>query len=145
MVALNLLTKNIDCQIIWPVHPNPKVKEEINQNIKENSRIFLVEPVDYPSMIWLMSQCDLIISDSGGIQEEAPSFGVKVLVTRNNSERMEGVEHGSSILVGMKTEGIVQNVIKILESKKTQPSMDNPFGNGTAATQIVEFLQKNKS
>lgn len=142
MIALIQLTQKINCQIIWPVHPNPKVKEAINQNIEENRQIFLVEPVDYPSMIWLMSQCDLIISDSGGIQEEAPSFGVKVLVTRSNSERMEGVEHGSSILVGMNAKNIVQNAINILQSKSTNSIVNNPFGNGAAAKEIVKFLQK---
>ena len=109
--AILELSEKHDCNIIWPVHPNPSVTMGIGEDLKNHSRIHLIAPIVYPSMVWLMQHVTLIISDSGGIQEEAPTFGVPVLVTRESTERPEGIESGTSILVGMNQDKIVQNVL----------------------------------
>src|SRR5690606_30403529 len=96
--ALLRIAKRNDVQILFPVHLNPLVKETVNRKLAAQQNIVLTEPLNYFSLLWVMNKCDLIISDSGGIQEEAPSFNKPLLVTRNNSERMEGVEAGFSIL-----------------------------------------------
>jgi UDP-N-acetylglucosamine 2-epimerase (non-hydrolysing) len=116
--AILELAQEYNCNIIWPVHPNPNVTLGIGEELKNLSRIHLIDPIDYPSMVWLMQQVDVIISDSGGIQEEAPTFDVPVLVTRESTERPEGIEAGTSTLVGMNQDKIVQNVLFKLKNSK---------------------------
>ena len=135
------LSENHDYNIIWPVHPNPSVTMGLSEDLKNHSSIHLIDPIDYPSMVWLMQHVTLIISDSGGIQEEAPTFGVPVLVTRESTERPEGIEAGTSILVGMNQDKIVQNVLVQL-NKSTNDIQNNPFGDGLAAIQILDFLEE---
>jgi len=137
--AIFELTQEYNCNIIWPVHPNPNVTLGIGEELKNHSRIHLIDPIDYPSMVWLMQQVDVIISDSGGIQEEAPTFDVPVLVTRESTERPEGIEAGTSTLVGMNQDKIVQNVLLKLKTPKKEV-LKNPFGEGNSASKIVEFL-----
>ena len=139
--AILELSEKHDCNIIWPVHPNPSVTMGIGEDLKNHSRIHLIAPIVYPSMVWLMQHVTLIISDSGGIQEEAPTFGVPVLVTRESTERPEGIEAGTSILVGMNQDKIVQNVLVQLNNS-TNDIQNNPFGDGRASVQILDFLEE---
>lgn len=139
--AILELSEKHGCNIIWPVHPNPSVTMGISKELKNHSRIHLIPPIDYPSMVWLMQHVTLIISDSGGIQEEGPTFGVPVLVTRESTERPEGIEAGTSILVGMNQNKIVQNVLDQIK-KSTKEIRKNPFGDGFASMQILDFLEE---
>jgi UDP-N-acetylglucosamine 2-epimerase (non-hydrolysing) len=127
-------------QIIWPIHPNPNIKDSIPDDLMNHSKIHIVEPLDYPSMIWLMSKVSLIISDSGGIQEEAPSFGVPVIVTRETTERMEGLEQGTSFLIG-KNDDLTQMAKNLLNGNKSQKA-PNPYGDGQASKRIVAYINQ---
>lgn len=138
--ALKQLAKTENVEIIYPLHLNPKVKQPVERELKNRDNIFLIRPVSYATMIWLMKSCDLIISDSGGIQEEAPTFNKPVLVTREFSERMEGVEAGFSVLVGTKTENIIYNARQFLTGRKDLNNIENPYGDGKASEKIVEHL-----
>jgi UDP-N-acetylglucosamine 2-epimerase (non-hydrolysing) len=131
-------------QVIFPVHMNPLVKEAVNRVLRKHSNILLCKPVNYPTFIWLMSQCDLIISDSGGIQEEAPSFKKHVIVTRETTERPEGIEKGFSVLAGTSKIKIFEEAERVLKGKKQYPKADNPYGDGKAAQKIVKILQEFK-
>ncbi len=139
--SILVLAEKHSCNIIWPVHPNPNVTMSIREDLKNHSRIHLIAPIDYPSMVWLMQYVSLIISDSGGIQEEAPTFGVPVLVTRESTERPEGIAAGTSTLVGMNHDKIVQNVLLKLRNSKNDV-VKNPFGDGRASMQILDFLEE---
>lgn len=139
--AILELSEKHSCNIIWPVHPNPNVSKGLSEELKNHSSIHLIEPIDYPSMVWLMQHVSLIISDSGGIQEEAPTFGVQVLVTRESTERPEGIEAGTSTLVGMNQVKIVQNVLLKLRNSKNDV-VKNPFGDGLASKRILDFLEE---
>ena len=103
--------------------------------------ICLIEPVSYPDFVWLMKKSCLIISDSGGIQEEAPTLKIPVLVTRNVTERMESVNAGFAFLVGTEVNIIVNQAIKILESTPDYLSKENPYGSGDASYRILEVLK----
>jgi UDP-N-acetylglucosamine 2-epimerase (non-hydrolysing) len=140
--ALLEISERDDVQIVFPVHRNPVVQEIVNINLRSAQNILLVEPFSYPAMLWMLEQCKFIISDSGGIQEEAPSFKKIVLVTRNNTERVEGVDAGFSILTGTSKRDIVSKSTEILEGKIEIPSpLENPFGDGKAAERIVRILE----
>ena len=127
-------------QIIWPIHPNPNIKDSIPDDLINHPKIHIVEPLDYPSMIWLMSKVNLIISDSGGIQEEAPSFGVPVIVTRESTERMEGFKQGTSFLIGKNDE--LTLLAKNLLNRNTSQKVPNPYGDGQASKRIVRYIFK---
>ncbi len=132
-----------DIQIIYPVHLNPNVKEPVHDLIGNIPNIFLITPLAYPAFIWLMERCYLIITDSGGIQEEAPSLGKPVLVTRTTTERPEAVEEGTVILVGTDTHKIVSEAQKLLENESYYDKMThlhNPYGDGMAAQRILDFM-----
>jgi len=141
--ALVELAKNKTYLIIFPVHLNPRTKLMVEEKLQGVPNIKLLPPVNYPKMVWLMQHCNLIISDSGGIQEEAPAFKKPVLVTREVSERMEGVEAGFSFLVGTNKDKIVTEAIRILDNPPDYSGIDNPYGDGKAAEKIVEFLTSN--
>lgn len=138
--ALKELSKIEDVEIIYPVHLNPNVKRPVHNKLKNIANIHLVDPVTYPEMIWLMKNAKLIISDSGGIQEEAPSFLTPLLVTRNVSERMEVVEMGLATLVGTDRSKICTEAKKYLNSDYNFSNIKNPYGNGNAALKIVNEL-----
>jgi UDP-N-acetylglucosamine 2-epimerase len=132
-----------DVVIVYPVHLNPNVQKPVSRILGDQDSIFLIDPVEYLPFVYLMQKSHLIISDSGGIQEEAPSFGVPVLVTREVTERQEAIEAGTAILVGTNRENIVNNSIKLLSEERAQKSdsgYSNPFGDGTASMKIVEIL-----
>ena len=147
-----------ECILVYPVHLNPNVQKSVREiigpiqankaaaNQKNNvDNIFLMEPLEYEPFLYLMENAHLILTDSGGIQEEAPSLGKPVLVMRNTTERPEGIEAGTSILVGTKKESIVQEVEKLLSNPqdyKKMAKIKNPYGDGKAAERIVETLSQ---
>ena len=138
--ALLELSEAEDVQLIYPVHLNPNVSEPVKELLGNKKNIHLISHVSYPTMLWLMKKSDLIISDSGGIQEEAPSFGKKVLVTRETTERIEGLESGFAILVGTDKKLINLEARRILGNPPDLKSMINPYGDGKAAKKIVDVL-----
>lgn len=140
--ALIQLSKRDDVILVYPVHLNPNVKEIVTQLLANKPNIYLIAPVFYPTFVWLMQQSTLIISDSGGVQEEAPSLGKPVLVTRTVSERQEGISAGFSILVGTDTNKIISTAQSVLDTFKGFKNNINPYGNGDAAQKIVSVLSK---
>lgn len=138
--ALLEISKREDVEIVYPVHLNPQIKEPVMKLLGGRPNIHLVAPVSYPAMIWLMEQCYMIISDSGGIQEEAPSFKKQVVVTREYTERIEGVEAGFCFLTGTDKDKIIDKVTNILDNPVELSSIPNPYGDGKAASRIVDFL-----
>ncbi|NIM04795.1 MAG: UDP-N-acetylglucosamine 2-epimerase (non-hydrolyzing) [Armatimonadetes bacterium] len=132
-----------DTEIVFPVHPNPKVKGIVKEVLKGRQRIHLVKPMDYMSFVHMMKKSYIILSDSGGIQEEAPSLDKPVLVLRENTERPEGLVAGTSKLVGTNTAKIVSEVRRLLCDEKAYASMArarNPFGDGRAAKRVREAI-----
>lgn len=140
--ALLKIAEHEDVTIVYPVHLNPNVKDVIYELLSNNENIKLVTPVSYPAFVWLMQQSFLIVTDSGGIQEEAPSLGKPVIVTRTVSERPEGVAAGFSTLVGSDTGKIVNNIQSLLDNFTVFKNHKNPYGNGNASKQIVNYLLK---
>ena len=129
-----------DVEIIYPVHLNPNVIEPVNKILSGEKNIKLIKPLSYEAFLWLMNKSYLIITDSGGIQEEVPSFKKPVLVIRDFTERNESVKLGLSKLVGTKTQNIINNISLLLESKKDYEKMiadKNPYGDGNASKRIV--------
>ena len=144
--ALIEISKNDNIQIIYPVHLNPNVKNIVNKMLSDIDNIHLIKPLDYPAFVWLMNKSYLILTDSGGVQEEAPSLGIPVLVMRNTTERPEGIEQGTAILVGTEKKKIISTTKKLLENKEFYKKFSlntNPYGDGKAAKKIVAFLKKN--
>jgi len=144
--ALRILARdNPDVQIVYPVHLNPNVQEPVYSILGDVDNIHLIPPLDYEPFVFLMSQSDLILTDSGGIQEEAPSLGVPVLVMRDTSERPEGIKAGSAKLVGTDTEKIVAETQKLLNDKVEYARMSkavNPYGDGKASKRIVRIISE---
>ncbi|MGY8873259.1 MAG: non-hydrolyzing UDP-N-acetylglucosamine 2-epimerase [Pseudomonadales bacterium] len=133
-----------ESQIVYPVHLNPNVQEPVNRLLKGVDNIYLIDPQDYLPFVYLMNRSYLILTDSGGIQEEAPSLGKPVLVMRDNTERPEAVDAGTVELVGTDYERIVAGVVELMESQEKYDSMAraiNPYGDGTACQKIVETLK----
>lgn len=127
--------------LVYPVHLNPRVQEPVRAILADHPRIHLLQPVGYPAMIGLLQRADVVITDSGGIQEEAPSFGVPVLVTRETTERPEGVEAGVSVLVGTDPEKIRTEFERALGTRsKGRGVASNPYGDGRAAVRTVDAL-----
>jgi UDP-N-acetylglucosamine 2-epimerase len=132
-----------DVQFVYPVHLNPNVRAPVHQILSGLHNVSLLEPVDYLSMVQLMKRATLILTDSGGVQEEAPSLGVPVLVMRDTTERPEGVEAGVVKLVGTERRRIVEGVEQLLLDPVASAAMArrvNPYGDGKAAGRIVEVL-----
>jgi UDP-N-acetylglucosamine 2-epimerase (non-hydrolysing) len=142
--ALNeIATNNPDIEIVYPVHLNPNVLKPVNELLSNVKNIHLVKPLPYPSFVWLMNKAYLIITDSGGVQEEAPSLGKPVLVMRENTERPEAVEAGTVILVGANKSKIVNETQELLDNSdkyKSMSALHNPYGDGTACKKIIEFI-----
>ena len=142
--ALKEIAKRDDVQIIYPVHLNPNVRDKAFAMLQNNHNIMLINPVDYVQMIWLMKQCYLIITDSGGIQEEAPTLSKPVLVTRNVTERAEAVTAGTAKLVGSDKTQILNETFTLLDNNEAYypvAKTNNPFGNGDAASQIITIIK----
>ena len=132
-----------DVKIIYPVHLNPKVQEPVKRHLLGLSNVILIPPLSYPDFIWLMNRSKIIITDSGGVQEEAPSLGKPVLVMRENTERPEAVDAGTVILVGTDKNIIVNEALELLNNKnhfKKMSELINPYGDGHACEKIVKFI-----
>lgn len=138
--ALLEISRDKQVEIIYPVHLNPNVISIVEKVLSNQDNIHLVSPVSYPTMLWLMKKSSLIISDSGGIQEEAPTFGKPVLVTRMVSERIEGVEERFAVLTGTNKYKIIEETRRLLHSPLNFEGKENPYGDGKAAIRIVDFL-----
>lgn len=142
----NIAQKYSDVQIVYPVHLNPNVQKPVNELLSGISNIHLIAPQDYLPFVYLMNRSYLILTDSGGIQEEAPSLGKPVLVMRDTTERPEAVEAGTVKLVGTDADLIEKSVTDLLvntELYKQMAEAHNPYGDGTACQQIIEFLKNN--
>ena len=132
-------------QIVYPVHLNPNVQEPVFSILKDVVNVHLIEPLDYLPFVFLLSHATLVLSDSGGIQEEAPSFGKPVLVMRDTTERPEAVEAGTVKLVGTNPDRIILWVEKLLMESDEYQKMakaHNPYGDGKAAMRIVQRIQE---
>lgn len=141
--ALIELAARGDVEIIYPVHLNPNVQEPVNRLLKGMKHITLLPPLDYLPLVHLMKHAYIILTDSGGIQEEAPAFGIPTLVLRDVTERPEGVEAGTLKLVGTETAKIKSEANQLLDDPKAYRAMAqsaNPYGDGHAAERIVEAL-----
>lgn len=142
----NIAQKYSDVQIVYPVHLNPNVQKPVNELLSGISNIHLIAPQDYLPFVYLMNRSYLILTDSGGIQEEAPSLGKPVLVMRDTTERPEAVEAGTVKLVGTDTTLIEKYVTDLLTNNELYKQMaeaHNPYGDGTSCQQIIEFLKNN--
>lgn len=138
-----IATKNPETQIIYPVHLNPNVQRPVHELLEDIDNISLISPLSYPAFVWLMSKAYLIITDSGGVQEEAPSLGKPVLVMRDTTERPEAVDAGTVILVGTDSEKIINETQLLLYNEDKYRGMSllhNPYGDGKASKKIVEFI-----
>ena len=132
-----------DVEVIYPVHLNPKVRETVYALLGKEERVHLIEPIDVEDMHNLMSRCYLVMTDSGGIQEEAPSCGIPVVVLRNETERQEAIDAGTVALAGTEKEKIVQVVSELMEDSDKYQKMAravNPYGDGHASERIVERI-----
>ena len=137
-----IATDHPQYRVIFPVHLNPNVQVQVRALLQQASNITLIDPVTYPEMVWLLSKSRLVLSDSGGIQEEAPSLGVPLLVLRNATDRPEGLAANVATLVGTDENLIVSTANQLLSQiHLPKRSLFNPFGDGSAATRIVDILE----
>lgn len=138
-----IVETNSDVELIYPVHPNPNVQKMAKDILGNVDRIHLIEPLDYRPFVQLMNKCYLILTDSGGIQEEAPSLGKPVLVLRETTERPEAIEVGTAKLVGTNKDIIIKETINLLSDKSAYLEMStkaNPYGDGKAAERIISII-----
>ncbi len=142
--ALKEIAQTEDMKIIYPVHLNPTVRSMVYDRLAGIPNIHLMDPLSYPAFVWLMKRCYLIITDSGGIQEEAPSIGKPVLVMRETTERTEALESGNVLLVGTYPEKIIgecKNLLNHSEMYQRMSGTANPFGSGQASGKIVKYMR----
>jgi UDP-N-acetylglucosamine 2-epimerase (non-hydrolysing) len=140
---LDLLRRNEELEIFFPVHPNPAVKKPVERALGAHPRITLSPPLEYPDLIGVMRESRLVLTDSGGLQEEAPALGLPVVVMRNETERPEIVEAGGAVLAGPHRDRIVAEVERILGNRRVYERMArvrNPFGDGRASRRIVRII-----
>lgn len=143
--ALKALSRRPDVQIVYPVHLNPSVQEPVRRVLGDAPNVHLITPLDYLPFVYLMSTSYLVITDSGGIQEEAPSLGKPVLVMRDTTERPEAVDAGTVRLVGTDTDKIVAEASRLLDDTAAYDAMaraHNPYGDGLASRRILEILRQ---
>ncbi|MFZ0589436.1 MAG: UDP-N-acetylglucosamine 2-epimerase (non-hydrolyzing) [Bryobacteraceae bacterium] len=134
-----------DAAIVFPVHPNPTVREQVYNSLQNAKNVFLLPPLEYPAFVHLMDKSTLILSDSGGVQEEAPALGKPVLVTRATTERMEAVDTGAVRIVGTSRRNIVRAVNEVLDAAEQGRILmppTTPFGDGHAAEKIVDIIRQ---
>ena len=139
----NLLIKFPNLFFLIPMHPNQIVRDGFLKTLKNEKKVNLIEPMEYPELIGAMNTCKLILTDSGGIQEEAPSLGKPVLVLRDTTERPEGIDAGTAKLVGSKPEVIEEEVEKLLtydEEYQKMSKVSNPYGDGKASERIYRAI-----
>ncbi|MBC7710597.1 MAG: UDP-N-acetylglucosamine 2-epimerase (non-hydrolyzing) [Rhizobacter sp.] len=143
--TLKVLAERGDLEIVFPVHLNPDVQRTVNARLGNLARVHLLPPLDYLSFVALLHRSHLVITDSGGIQEEAPGLGKPVLVTRDTTERPEAVQAGTALLVGKNAEALLSATSHLLDNEDAYSKMSkaqNPFGNGNAAELTIEALLK---
>ena len=144
--SIKRLAKKYPCfRFVYTLHLNPNVRKIVVDNLKDQKNIYLINPLDYQSFIYLIKKCYLVLTDSGGIQEEAPSLCKPVLVMRNQTERPEGIEAGTLKLVGTQSKNIISNTSALIDDQKLYDSMagsKNPYGDGKASKRIVKILGK---
>jgi UDP-N-acetylglucosamine 2-epimerase (non-hydrolysing) len=143
--ALLQIVAREDVLVMFPVHPNPHVLEPMRAALGGHPRIRLLAPQDYVPFVRLLSRCDLVLTDSGGVQEEAPALGKPVLVMRNTTERPEGVEAGTALLVGTDPALIARETLRLLDDHGHYLRMSrahNPFGDGRASQRIIDILTR---
>lgn len=143
--AIAAIAARGDVAVVFPVHPNPHVRSAMAPILGDLDNVALIDPLDYPHFVRLLSASDLVLTDSGGVQEEAPSFGKPVLVMRETTERPEGIAAGTARLVGTDKSRIVSEIFSLLNDEDAYAAMSrahNPFGDGTAATQIAEIVAR---
>ena len=136
--------KNPQFDLVYPVHLNPNVQKPVHEILGNISNIYLIQPLEYLPFLFLMEKSYLVLTDSGGIQEEAPSLGKTVLVMRDTTERPEAVEAGTVKLVGTNYELIVKEVSRLLDDGayyKFMAQAHNPYGDGLACERIIEFIK----
>jgi UDP-N-acetylglucosamine 2-epimerase (non-hydrolysing) len=141
-----LSEENKDVNFVFPVHLNPNVQGPVYSILDNLHNVYLIAPLDYPSFVWAMKQSSIILTDSGGVQEEAPSLGIPVLVLRDTTERPEAVDAGTVKLVGTNKDIIIIEVSKLISDSqyyKSMASAHNPYGDGTANAKIIKYLQHN--
>src|ERR1700693_2093611 len=141
----DLVKQHNDIRVIYPVHMNPNVRSTVNALLQDTERIHLTEPLDYITFVSLLRRCFLVLTDSGGIQEEAPTFRKPVLVLRKVTERPEASQFGMAKIIGMSREGIVREVERVLsdtEEYKQMSEGENPYGDGLASERIVETIMR---
>jgi UDP-N-acetylglucosamine 2-epimerase (non-hydrolysing) len=146
--ALLQIVEREDVLVMFPVHPNPNVLEPMRAMLGDHPRIRLLPPQDYVPFVRLLSCCDLVLTDSGGVQEEAPALGKPVLVMRNTTERPEGVEAGTALLVGTDPRLIAREALRLLDDRDHYLRMSrahNPFGDGRASQRIIDILTRETS
>jgi len=146
--ALKELANNFpEIDFVYPVHPNPRVKGPVTKELSETTNVYLIEPVNYATFVYLMNRSYLILTDSGGIQEEAPSLNKPVLVMRVHTERQESIDLKSMKLIGTEVQSVVENTTKLLQDSNEYKSMQiqkNPYGDGQASKRIVNQLIESK-
>ena len=143
--VLELTEKNQDIQFVYPVHLNPNVQQPVRELLEGKERIHLIDPMEYAPFSTLMKKSHIIMTDSGGVQEEAPSLGKPVLVLRSTTERPEAVEYGTVKLVGTDKDNIVKEVQNLLDNDEEYKKMSeaiNPYGDGLASCRIADILEK---
>ena len=138
-----IVERNPDVELVYPVHLNPHVREPVFRILAGRERIHLIEPVEYRTLVYLLKRCTLVLTDSGGIQEEAPVLGKPVLVLRRDTERPEGIEAGNARLVGTAQADIVRETERLLHDEaayRTMSQAASPYGDGRAARRIVDAI-----
>ena len=141
---IQVLDQFPDVALVLPLHRNPIVREPLQKILGDHPRAFLIEPLNYTELVGAIQRCTLLLTDSGGLQEEAPSLGKPVLVLRENTERPEAIEAGTAKLIGTGTEAIVQQTHDLLTNPQLYAEMANainPFGDGTASAQILAIIR----
>lgn len=141
---LKIVNSFENVEIVYPVHLNPNVRKPVKDILSGHKRIHLIEPLSYPYLIWLMEKSYLVLTDSGGIQEEAPSLKKPVLVMRDVTERIEGIKAGTAKLVGTEESEIFDNVSNLLNNEEiynTMASVKNPYGDGKTSEKIMEIVR----
>jgi UDP-N-acetylglucosamine 2-epimerase (non-hydrolysing) len=143
--ALRILALRFpDAQILYPVHLNPNVQEPVHRLLDGIGNVYLIQPVSYDKMLLLLQSCYLVLTDSGGVQEEAPSLGKPVVVMRDVTERTEGISAGTALLAGTSTERIVHYVTELMDNSTNYQQMSrsiNPYGDGNSSKKIVQIIK----
>lgn len=140
---LRIVEEHPEVGLVYPVHLNPRVREPVTRLLEGQDRILLLEPLPYDQLVWLLASCRVVLTDSGGIQEEAPALGKPVVVMRGNSERPEGVESGNAVIAGTEEGAIFREVHLLLSSEPTyrkRARVALPYGDGNAARKIADIL-----